>query len=119
MMAITIQRQFIDDPDRDRYQFDFSLCTYAKGWAQVDTRQDASYYGTWANPKRRQIVNYAEGDVTIQTADTDEEFAEAVRELARWNDEHGWGPMRIDCLLRSHSGIAARFRSLGLADLLH
>ncbi len=25
----------------DRYKFDFKLCTPAKGWAQLDTRQDA------------------------------------------------------------------------------
>ena len=34
----------------DRYVYDFGLCTYEKGWAQVDTAQDASYFGTWANP---------------------------------------------------------------------
>jgi hypothetical protein len=34
----------------DRYVYDFVLCTYDKGWAQIDTRQDASYYGTWTNP---------------------------------------------------------------------
>ena len=37
----------------DRYVYDFSVCTYEKGWAQIDTRQDASYYGTWTNPERR------------------------------------------------------------------
>lgn len=31
----------------ERYDFDFGECSYANGWAQIDTRQDASYYGTW------------------------------------------------------------------------
>ena len=28
----------------DRYVYDFGLCSYEKGWAQVDTAQDASYF---------------------------------------------------------------------------
>ena len=28
----------------DRYLYDFGLCSYKKGWAQVDTAQDASYF---------------------------------------------------------------------------
>jgi hypothetical protein len=39
----------------DRYLYDFKLLTSGKGWAQLDTRQDASYYGTWINPTKRQI----------------------------------------------------------------
>ena len=30
----------------DRYRFDFDLCSCARGWAQVDTAQDASWFGT-------------------------------------------------------------------------
>ena len=32
----------------DRYVYDFGLCNHEKGWAQVDTAQDASYFGKWA-----------------------------------------------------------------------
>ena len=39
----------------DRYTYDFGLCTYEKGWAQVDTAKDASYFGTWASPTRLMI----------------------------------------------------------------
>ena len=28
----------------DRYTYDFGLCSYEKGWAQVDTAQDVSYF---------------------------------------------------------------------------
>lgn len=34
----------------DRYKYDFRLCTSANGWAQLDTKQDASYFGNWINP---------------------------------------------------------------------
>ena len=33
---------------RDCDVYEFGLCSYEKGWAQVDTAQDASYFGTWA-----------------------------------------------------------------------
>ena len=51
-----------DFASTDRYIFDFKLCTTGKGWAQVDTEQDASYFGTWANPFELKVVSYTEGD---------------------------------------------------------
>ena len=50
----------------DRYVYDFGLCSYENGWAQVDTAQDASYFGTWANPTRLMIFSYCEGDTTLK-----------------------------------------------------
>jgi hypothetical protein len=32
----------------DRYRRDFDLSSCARGWAQDDTAQDASRFGTWA-----------------------------------------------------------------------
>ena len=43
----------------DRYTYDFGLCSYENGWAQVDTAQDASYFGTWANPTRLMILSFS------------------------------------------------------------
>ncbi|MBN2053275.1 hypothetical protein JW905_00040 [bacterium] len=101
----------------DRYYFDVGHCSYSRGWAQVDTGQDAWYFGTWANPARRMIVNYCEGDITIKTAETDDEFCAALREIKEWNDEQGHGFKGIDpgfnVLLRE------LFVNLGLEDLLH
>ena len=105
------------NPLADRYVFDFTVCTPKEGWAQIDTMQDASYYGTWANPSRRIIVSFSEGDITTQTADTDEEFVTAIRELQQWNDEAGYGPMKIDGMMVEE--IISRFTVLGLNDLLH
>lgn len=48
----------------ERYRFDFRKCPPAKGWAQYDTDQDASYFGVWVNIRQREIVTFAEGDFT-------------------------------------------------------
>ena len=104
-------------PLSDRYGFDCGPCSYANGFAQIDTRQDASYYGTWCSPAKRTIVNFCEGDVTTTVCESDEEFLSQIRELAAWNDEGGYGPMKIDAV--SHDGLREAFETLGLADLLH
>lgn len=105
------------DGQTDRYEFDFNGCTYANGWCQVDTKQDASYYGTWCNPVERKLFTYCEGDMTLVECSTDEDFVKAVRECADWNKKAGYwlgidpgfdkGPFR------------AQFEALGLGDLLH
>ena len=52
----------------DRYVYDFGLCSYENGTAQVNTAQDASNFGTWANPMRLMIFSYCEGDMTLKEA---------------------------------------------------
>lgn len=101
----------------DRYQFDWKLCTAAKGWAQIDTEQDASYYGTWANPEKLMIVSYVEGDITIQTASNTAEFAEEIRKIKEWNESHGWKFFGIDAFC--NETITRAFEAAGLSDLLH
>ena len=71
----------------DRYVYDFKLCTTGKGFAQVDTSQDAHYFGTWASPKQLMIVCYLEGDVIIKTADNQQEFADELNNIKQWNEE--------------------------------
>jgi hypothetical protein len=97
----------------DRYIFDFDKCTYARGWFQVDTRQDASYYGNWLNPSERKFKTYAEGDVSDITFDSDEEMVEWVRSFAA---NEGLGFMHIDPGLRPES--VDYLRSIGLGDFL-
>ena len=104
-------------PLSDRYSFDLGPCSYANGFAQIDTKQDASWFGGWCSPGARTIVNFSEGDVTTTVCDTDAEFAAQIRELARWNVEQGHGPMKID---PGHGDVLRHaFEKLGLADLLH
>ena len=101
----------------DRYEFDCGPCSCANGFAQVDTRQDAPYYGIWCSPTERTIVSFCEGDVTTTVCETDDEFVAQIRELARWNDGAGYGPMKIDAVF--HDALRRAFEHLGLADLLH
>lgn len=105
------------DPMTDRYAFDMGLCSVSNGFAQVDTKQDASYFGTWASPTKRKIVNYCEGDVTVTDCDNDDEFVDEMRKMAAWNDESGYGPIGIDPGF--DEDLKATFHRIGLADLLH
>ncbi len=50
----------------DRHTSGFGLCSDEKGWAQVDTAQDASYFGTWANPTGLTICSQCEDDTTLK-----------------------------------------------------
>ena len=101
----------------DRYVYDFDLCSTANGWAQVDTAQDASYFGTWANPTRLLIFTYCEGDTTLKEAESPEEFAAELREIDAWNRAQGYGPARIDPGF--DPGTKAAFERVGLGDMLH
>lgn len=98
----------------DRYKFDFDLCSVANGFAQVDTREDASYFGIWANPFTRKVVTFAEGDVTIETAETDEEFTRAIRNLEEY---YGDGFKGIDPGF--DDALREEFVKLHLYDLIH
>lgn len=110
----TIERFY---PDGERYLFDFKLCTFSKGYAQLDTGQDAWYFGSWANPKNLIIVSYAEGDCTIKYAESKEEFIKEIRSWAKWNNDNGYGPAKIDTAGRVE--MIKKFKSLGLGRLLH
>ena len=44
-------------------------------------------------------------------------LVDEIRELARWTDEAGYGPMKIDAVF--HDELRQAFEKLGLADLLH
>lgn len=101
----------------DRYQYGFNQCSTTKGYAQIDTSQDASYFGTWANPFDLKIVCYCEGDITVQVAETPEEFVEAIRNIQQWNSDNGHKFLGIDPGLGTQ--IAQRFTELGLGELLH
>lgn len=76
---MNIKRGFTNDGNR--YEFDFNYCSLSKGWAQVDTGQDASYFGDWAHPTKLQIISFAEGDVTITTCVNINEFKEEIAKM--------------------------------------
>jgi hypothetical protein len=100
----------------DRLFFDFGDCSSANGFAQLDTRQDACYFGTWANPLRLVIFNYCEGDQTTHQCDSEAEFVAEVRRIEMFNRDLGFG-FGIDpgC----NAELRQRFVALGLGDLIH
>ncbi len=110
-----IIRDFI--VDGDRYEFDFKLCTVRKGYAQVDTSQDAPYYGTWASPEKLQIVSYTEGDVTVTNCESPQEFHDQIREMKKWNEDYGYRFIGIDPACNPN--LIAWFQACCLGDLLH
>ena len=100
----------------DRYTYDFGACSAENGYCQIDTPQDAAYFGIWTNPDERKIITYCEGDLTIETAENDAEYVQAIRNLKTWHDNMQRS-MRIDA--NTQPTQKARFEALGLADLLH
>ena len=101
----------------ERYAFDFGKCSYANGYAQVDTSQDAPYYGIWTNPTELTILSYCEGDVTTETAENVAEYVIAIQKLKAWHEDNGIRFIGIDAL--ADNDLKARFTEIGLADLLH
>ena len=101
----------------DRYYYDFKVCTIANDWAQIDTSQDASYFGTWINPEKRQIFQYVEGDTYITKCDTDEELKAEVIRMRDWNVENGHRFLGIDPSM--NDALKNRLVSAGLEEFLH
>jgi len=100
----------------DRYRWDDQL-TSGNGYAQIDSEQDAFYYGAWCSPFDRKVVTYAEGDLTTATADTDDEFVAYIRRMDEASQKTGRGALRIDPWFSE--ALRERFEQLGLGDLLH
>ncbi len=97
-----------------RYTFDFNLPM--EEWAQMDTDQDASYYGHWASPFERAIISYVEGDIEYRSFPTEEEWAEAVRGWVLWAKDAGCFS-GIDGMCKEP--MIEAFRRLGLGEFLH
>ena len=55
--------------------------------------------------------------MTTTVCETDAELVEQIRGMATWNDEAGYGPMKIDPGMGDDLRLA--FELLGVADLLH
>lgn len=84
------------------------------GYVQLATRNDAWYYGNWANPATHTLISFAEGDLTESRCCCEIEFAAELRRVAEWYDERKeW--IGIDTL--NPERIAA-FERLGLGDLI-
>ena len=91
-------------PCIDRYVFDFKRCTADDGWEQYDTDKDASYFGVWVRLETREIVTYAEGDITHVQAPSDKALQ---AELAGMADFYGPPPPAFRMLTRDGEAIEA------------
>jgi hypothetical protein len=100
----------------DRYKFDFRECRARNGWAQLDTKQDASYFGNWINPVTLELVSYCEGDTTHTKCEDEADFIATVRECVRWHTEAGYF-IGIDGMCEP--SIIEAFTRMGMAELLH
>lgn len=79
--------------DSDRYKYDFNLLST---WAQIDTNQDASYFGQWACPFELKYFSYCEGDTTLVEFDSPDELIKYIEGIKAWNDEQGHRFLGID-----------------------
>jgi len=101
----------------DRYSFDRQY-TLANGWAQVDTYQDAPYFGIWTSPALLQIFTYCEGDLCLEQCNDVADYVDAVKRCIAFYDGHE-KPCRIDVFESRFPEMAKAFRDLGLGEFIH
>lgn len=101
----------------DRYLYDFRVCTIAKGWAQIDTSQDASYFGQWVNPTKREIFCYCEGDTILTRCFSDAQLQDELARMRTWNLEQGHRFLGIDPGFSED--LKAALVNAGLGEYLH
>lgn len=99
----------------DRFTYDEKL-TISEGWAQIDTWQDASYFGVWCNPIKREIFTYCEGDLTLEKCESDEDFRAALEHCLTFYGRSGT-PTKIDAAFCPE--LAEKFHALGFKDRVH
>ena len=101
----------------DRYAFDFNICSIDKGFAQIDTEQDAHYFGNWGNPFTLKLFSYTEGDIVETVCDNEQEFIDQMERINSWNIEQGFKPVKVDPGF--NTGLKEQFIKLGLEHFLH
>ena len=104
-------------PNIERYHFDFGECSHHLGYAQVDTSQDAPYFGIWTNPTTLTTVQYIEGEVYHDIAESMEEYVDYIRKMKADYDAMDVSFLGIDPML--NDDIANRLKEIGLGDLIH
>ena len=116
----TITRDFCP---ADRYLYDFKVLTTAKGWAQLDSRQDASYFGQWISPTRREIFCYCEGDLILTHCETDADLLQEMVKIAEWNTAQGYRPFASGKAVAidpgSNEELEQALTQAGLGEYLH
>ena len=67
----------------NRYFFDERVTRGGAGWQQWDTSQDASYFGIWVHRDLRQVLTFAEGDITVVECPDDAGFKAEIESMER------------------------------------
>ena len=75
--------------DGERYAMDFSYCGPRSDWYQWDSHQDAWYFGQWVNPVTRQILTYAEGDISLITCQTADLYRAELDNMTDFEGRNG------------------------------
>jgi hypothetical protein len=112
-MTVTTADEFCP---ADRYLYDGSL---PGDFAQLDTSEDASYYGNWASAKRLILFSYCEGDCTTTQCETVEEFRAELEKFQAFCERVGYKFHGIDPGWIQTEEILQPWRDAGLAHLLH
>ena len=99
----------------ERYHFDFGQCSSSEQFAQLDTSQDARYFGMWGNPFTMTVVTYCEGDITYEECESAGEFSALIEKLASFYDGFAIDP-GFD---HENNPVAIEFCKLGLGDYIH
>lgn len=104
------------DGNVERYTFDLGECSTKNGWAQFDTSQDASYFGIWVNPFNLSVFTLCEGDMTLEEAESEEEFS---AHLGTMRDFYNNGTRFLGIDPGFNGDLKQRFVDLSLGYLLH
>lgn len=102
----------------DRYFYDTGMCAAANGWSQLDTWQDAHYFGLWGNPFTLEDFCYAEGDEIHTQCESPEEFSIHIQAMSDYYENNGSKGIKIDVGIDRPEAVAA-WESLGLGHLLY
>lgn len=113
-MTITKHEEFV--VDGSRHQYDWGL---PADFAQLDTSEDASYYGNWASAQRLTLFSYCEGDCTTTVCETAEEFRHQIDEFQAFCDRVGYKFLGIDPGWIHTEERLQPWRDCGLAHLIH
>lgn len=109
----TLLRGF--DLHGSRYDYDEKR-TAANGWVQIDTCQDAPYFGIWAHAANRRIATFCEGDLMVEICDDDADFQKSLQACLAFYDRDG-RPTKIDAAFSEP--VAAPYHALGFSDRIH
>lgn len=74
------------DPERNRYNMDFEM---PAGFYQIDTDQDAPYFGAWCSHEQQQVLTFAEGDISLETFFEPAAYQAKIQKMGRVDDGLG------------------------------